>query len=295
VGSLVIFNVAEYARGAANIANSKVPPTYHVFKALHHDATGHFDVLLSSSRPAGYTGEWWELKPNTNFLFLRQVSYDWTKERDPTLSIERLDKPAARPPPDAAELEKRLRELEPAISKSLFLLLDHVEQMRKDGYINRLKPWDLANAGGVPKQFYYEGAYEFGPEEALLLEAKVPEGCANWSTILTNDLFETTDWYNHQSSLNGRQAVVDHDGVFRAVISDKDPGVSNWLDTAGYRSGSIQGRWNGCSAAPVPAVRKVAFADLHRLLPADTKTVTPEQRERILRDRRSYLQQRPLW
>lgn len=68
-----------------------------------------------------------------------------------------------------------------------------------------MKQWDLANAGGVPKQFYYEGAYEIGPDEALILEAKVPEGCAYWSTILTNNLFETTDWYNHQSSLDGTQ------------------------------------------------------------------------------------------
>ena len=48
----------------------------------------------------------------------------------------------------------------------------HVEQMCKEGYINRLQPWDLANAGGGPKQFCYEGgAYEVGPDETLILEA----------------------------------------------------------------------------------------------------------------------------
>jgi hypothetical protein len=129
----------------------------------------------------------------------------------------------------------------------------------------------------------------------LILEAEVPQSCVYWSTILTNDLFETTDWYNHQSSLNGTQAIVDSDGVFRAVISEKDPGVPNWLDTAGYRSGSIQGRWNGCSEQPVPSVRKVAFADLRRLLPQDTKLITPAERDKNIRDRRSHVQQRPLW
>ena len=38
---------------------------------------------------------------------------------------------------------------------------------------------------------------------------------------------------NRQSSLNGHQAVLDPDGVFRAVISARDPGVPNWLDTGG--------------------------------------------------------------
>jgi hypothetical protein len=293
LGTLVIFNVAQYARSSAD--NQKVPPIYNDFKSLQHDAAGHFDVILSPARPSGYAGDWWQLAPGTNFLFLRQVAYDWTTERDPTLSIERLDKPAARPRPTASDLEKRLRDLEPAISKSLYLLVDHVEQMRQKGYINRLKPWDLANSGGIPRQFYYEGAYEIGPDEALILEAEVPQSCVYWSTILTNDLFETTDWYNHQSSLNGTQAIVDSDGVFRAVISEKDPGVPNWLDTAGYRSGSIQGRWNGCSEQPVPSVRTVAFADLRRLLPQDTKLITPAERDKNIRDRRSHVQQRPLW
>jgi hypothetical protein len=70
---------------------------------------------------------------------------------------------------------------------------------------------------------------------------------------------------------------------------------SNWLDTAGYRSGSIQGRWNGCSAQPVPSVRKVASADVRHFLPAGTRVITAHQREQALRDRRSALQQRPLW
>jgi hypothetical protein len=71
--------------------------------------------------------------------------------------------------------------------------------------------------------------------------------------------------------------------------------VPNWLDTAGYPSGAIQGRWNECSATPIPTLRKVAIADVRHGLPAETPTVTAAQREQIVRDRRSQLQQRPLW
>jgi hypothetical protein len=124
---------------------------------------------------------------------------------------------------------------------------------------------------------------------------KVPEKCTYWSIILTNETYETTDWYNNQSSLNGTQASVDRDGVFRVVVSDKDPGVPNWLDTAGYPSGSVQGRRNECNAQPIPSVRKVALADVRRLLPAETPVVTRAQREQALRNRRAEVQQRPLW
>ena len=113
--------------------------------------------------------------------------------------------------------------------------------------------------------------------------------------ILTNDIYETTDWYNNQSSLNGTQARVDRDGIVRMVVADKDPGVPNWLDTAGYLSGAVQGRWTDCSATPIPAVRKVALADVRKSLPQETPAVTPVQREQAIRERRAQAQMRLLW
>src|SRR3546814_15046319 len=64
---------------------------YEDFAKLHKDASGHFDVILSPTRPAGYGGDWWQLDPKASFLMIRQVSADWTTERDPTISIERTD------------------------------------------------------------------------------------------------------------------------------------------------------------------------------------------------------------
>jgi hypothetical protein len=113
--------------------------------------------------------------------------------------------------------------------------------------------------------------------------------------ILTNDIDETTDWYNNQSSLNGAPARVDRDGILRVVVSAGDPGVPNRLDTAGYESGAIRGRWTECSANPILAVHKIPLNDVGRSLRADTPTVTLALREQALRDRRSLVQQRSLW
>jgi hypothetical protein len=88
---------------------------------------------------------------------------------------------------------------------------------------------------------------------------------------------------------------VDADGVVRYVVSAKDPGVPNWLDTSGYASGAIQGRWADCSSNPIPTVRKVDFLQIRDSLPSGTPTVTPHDREKNIRERRSQLQQRPLW
>jgi hypothetical protein len=294
-GSVRIFKLGQFGATPAKASTGISALAYHDFGDLHLDFLGRFDVILSPQRPSGYNGDWWQLQPGTSSLLLRQVDYDWARERDPRISVERLDKPVERPRPDAAELERRLRGLATAIGNSASFLVDHVETLRRDGYINRLREFDVSHLGGLVGQFYYEGAYELSPDEALILEAKVPEKCAYWSMILTNDIYETTDWYNNQSSLNGSQLRVDPDGIVRVVISDRDPGVPNWLDTAGYPSGAIQGRWNECSATPIPTLRKLPVADVQGALPADTPRVTPAQREQTVRDRRSQLQQRPLW
>ena len=96
-------------------------------------------------------------------------------------------------------------------------------------------------------------------DEALIVEATVPKQCVYRSMILTNELYETTDWYNNHSSLNDAQAAPDARWRTAIVVSAKDPGVPNWLDTAGYPTGVIQGRWFQCDTQPVPSIRKVAL------------------------------------
>jgi hypothetical protein len=119
--------------------------------------------------------------------------------------------------------------------------------------------------------------------------------CKYWSLILTNDLYQTTDWYNNQSSLNGAQARLDQDGLFRIVISAKDPGVPNWLDTAGNPTGAMQGRWLDCAGSPMPTVERVPLSKVRSLLPSETPVVTPAQRDAAIRDRRANVQLRRLW
>ncbi|MDY0069844.1 MAG: hypothetical protein RBR91_08020 [Porticoccaceae bacterium] len=259
------------------------------------DKGGDFSVIISPEKPAGYDGHWWQLDPQAVKLMLRQVGYDWAREEDTRIAIERLDTPAARPAPSAEQMNAALAELPTMIGNAATFFVAHVEKMRNEGYINKLKVYDLTQMSGLTGQSYYEGAYEIADDEALIVSVKVPELCKYWSLILTNDLYETTDWYNNHSSLNGAQARLDSDGYFRAVISAKDPGVHNWLDTAGFASGAIQGRWLECSGAPIPDVQKVALDEVKKHLPADTALVTPAEREDIIRARRAAFQQRRLW
>jgi hypothetical protein len=294
VGSLRIAKIGTMAPPSAD--GTIQASSYHDINSLKTDEDGTFDVLLSPSRPPGHTGDWWELDPRVHLLMLRQVAYDWSTERDPVISIERVDIPPTRPRPAAADLARRLQALAPGVSRTAMLLIDHVAQLQREGFVNKFKVWDVvSNYGGLFGQFYYECAYELQDGEALLIESDYPETCGYASLILTNQIFETTDWYNNHSSLNGAQWRLDTDGKLRVVVSATDPGVPNWLDTAGYPTGVVQGRWTECSSNPMPSARKVAVSDVAGMLPADTPRVTEQERERIIRDRRAWFQQRPLW
>jgi hypothetical protein len=295
-GSLRIATIGEMSPRILVDGTDQSTPikAYHDINSLNVDADNRFDVILSPERPAGYTGDWWQLQPTTTRLLLRMVNSDWEKEQDPTISIERVDAPAPRPRPSAAEMENRLRALPREIKFLATLFVDKVEQLRRDGYNNKLCVFDVSGMGGLKGQFYYEGAYELGDDEALVIEAKAPN-CLYRSIMLTNETYDTIDWYNNHSCLNGSQSQPDADGMLRYVVSARDPGVPNWLDTAGHPRGLIQGRWMNADAQPLPAVKKVLFSDVRKMLPPDTPVVTAQERNRMVRDRRAALQQRSLW
>ena len=258
------------------------------------DAQGRYSVLMGPKRPDGYTGEFWELDPKVARVMLRMVSSDWGHEAEPTIAIERVDRPLGSPRTPAPVLEQRLRALPQAVNMMALMFVDHVEKLRAEGFVNKLKVFNVPE-GALAGQFYYEGAFDLADDEALIIDSPVPKVCAYRSLILTNELYETIDWINNHASLNDAQALPDSDGRLRIVISPKDPGVKNWMDTAGHAKGVIQGRWTGCDSQPIPTVSKVKLKDVRKALPKDVATVTPEQREAILRARRAAQLDRPLW
>jgi hypothetical protein len=264
------------------------------FKTLPLDADGRFDVIIAPDKPADWNGAWWPLHPECEKFMLRIVGCRWGDEREPRFGIDRLDTPAPKGRPSLAQLAARFAEIPFTTRTCALAFPDKVEKMRET-LLNQLQVVDFSQMSGLQRQSYYEGAYDLAEDEALVTEVAIPDDVGYWSLILTNELYETTDWYNNQSSLNDTQAVVDGDRVFRAVISARDPGVHNWLDTAGYPRGAIQGRWFDTDQRPTPTIRKVKVGEVMSYLPADTRKVSSAERDAMLRRRRIDGHMRTLW
>lgn len=265
------------------------------FDSLQVDSNGNFEVVISPEKPAGLNGDWWPLDDNCEKFMIRIVSCDWGAEREPRFGIARLDVDEAKGRPSVDALRQAFGEMPGITAVCALAFPTHVHELRDQGFLNTLKVFDVSQMSGLQGQSYYEGAYELADDEALITEVKIPESYKYWSIILTNELYETTDWYNNQSSLNDMQGHVDSDGIFRTVISGRDPGVHNWLDTAGYSSGAVQGRWFGASEAPNPTMRKIKVSAILDELPEGAKRITSTERAIALRNRRLAAQKRAIW
>jgi hypothetical protein len=255
---------------------------------LEVDADGNFEVILSSDER---DGNWMRIEGDHPTLTVRHFFYDWNTEVQSSLDIERLG--------GRVEVHRRTVGPEVAVSRQLVALGDFVQDNLQfflqfggaappNGF---LPPIDRSAIGAAAENRPVIGRWELGPDEALILEVEPPEG-VYWSYSLGNPWWETIHYGRHQSSLNAHQVAVDSDGLVRVVLCGRDPGVANWLDTAGHSNGAMILRCVRTATAPTPNARVVSFNDIASALPIDTKRVTADERASVIEGRRRAVHER---
>jgi hypothetical protein len=256
------------------------------------EADGRFEIVVARERHAG---NWIPLAPGADTIWMRQFFYDWENERPASLWIDRIDHGVRAQPSGALDpgvFARRLDAVATHVEASVDLwLLTALAQ--RERFCNKFPPQAFGGTAMGAQAHQSAGTcyFRLAEDQALLIEVKPPEA-KYWSFSACNFWLESLDYANHQSSLNGFQAVLDGDGTFRAVLAHQDPGVANWLDTVGHREGSLIYRWNLAETAPVPSTRVVMLAELGRALPAETRRVTPAERAAAIERRREGARRR---
>ncbi len=261
---------------------------------LEMDADGSFEVVLSRDE---HDGNWMLIQGAHPTLTVRHFFYDWDSEVPSSLRIERIGERAgmsgatgatgAPVEPDVA-LSRQLAALGDFVHDNLKFFLQFGAAAPSNGF---LPPIDRTSIGAAAENKPVIGRWELGPDQALILEVEPPKG-VYWSFSVGNPWWETIHYGRHQSSLNAHQAAVDADGLVRVVLCGRDPGVANWLDTAGHSNGPMILRCVRTTTAPTPQTRLVAFDEVAAALPAQTKRVTPDERAVVLEQRRRAVQER---
>ncbi len=261
--------------GVASTANALVDE-------LTVDANGNFEVLLSAEE---HQGNWLPIEGAHPTLTVRHFFYDWDTEVPSTLQIERIGASVERNntaiDPDVV-VSRQLVALGDFVVDNLHFFLQFGAAAPPNGF---LPPIDYTAIGAAAENRPVIGRWELDSDEALILEVEPPLGIY-WSFSLGNPWWETIHYGRHQSSLNGHQAVVDPDGLVRMVACGRDPGVANWLDTAGFSNGAMILRCVRTVTAPTPRAKVVSFNDLVSALPADTRKIAHNERAAVIERRR---------
>ena len=282
--NLVDFQVNEGHYALGDVSTTKTQGSV-ILDDLDREADGSI-VLHLGGEPR--QRNWLGLREGARFFQLRQVFADWENERAADLRIERAGGPVMRPRVRTDQIAERVDLLRAWMSDggTLWRNMSQAMLSMPPNTLQIPDPQHSSQFSGLKGQAYGMGNFYCAADEAVLLEF-TPPPCRHWSVSLATWWWEAIDPATRQSSLNHAQAELDPDGVFRAVICHDDPGLVNWLDTAGHERGTCIARFVMAERSPIPSYRVVKRNDLEREVPADSPRIDAANREARLARRRS--------
>ncbi len=188
----------------------------------------------------------WRITPNSpSQLLIREVYNDWAQRRG-VVSIARTDTAGTAP----AALSRELIEKRYAVAARQLVQRVKTWLQFPQWFYNTLPANTMVaprlTPGGLATQYSSVGHFDLAPDQAMIIT--VPVSDAPYMGFQLGSLwYISLDYINHQTSLNGAQAQADPDDNIRIVVSDTNPGVTNWCETLGHRKGYLQFRWQRLS------------------------------------------------
>ncbi len=253
-------------------------------------ANGTYTITIGGTQPAGSAGNWLPTVPQTTLISVREAFNNWPDAVGDQLRIQTVGQTG--PPP--AQLTNQ--QLDTAIDAATSAVTQQASYWTTlwGSLLSSLPSNQVRTPsptqGGLAGQLSSLSHFDLTPGQALVVS--VGKSNAAYQGFEAADAFaQSLPYATHQSSLNATQAQVSSDGRYWFVVSPKDPGVPNWIDTEGYTQGFLFLRWQELTGALPPAddptSQMVALSAVRSALPAGTATVTPAQRKTALaaRDR----------
>ncbi|MBA9005040.1 hypothetical protein [Thermomonospora cellulosilytica] len=246
---------------------------------------GSYELRFGPPRPDAGPNHF-ALGEGSAMLIAREVYSDWQSERRGEIRIHRADTLGSAPPPVAPDkIAKRYDVAGRILLTRLRTFLAFPEWHYLSLPVNTMTE-PRRTPGGLATQYSSVGHYDLDDDQVMVIT--VPASDAPYQGFQLGSMwYVSLDYINHQTSLTRDQARVDPDGMIRLVVSERDPGLANWIERTGHRRGILQIRWQRLSrelnAGDGPTVEIMPFDELPRRLPHhDRQRVTPDQwRERI--------------
>jgi hypothetical protein len=214
-------------------------------------------------------------------LIVREVYDDWGSEERGRLRIQRLDTAGQpRPALTPERVAKRYGVAAKMLVGRINTWFAFPEWFTYKEPVNTLTA-PRPTPGGLASQYSSIGHYDLRDDQALVVTVPIAT-CAYQGIQIGSRWYVSTDYEHHQTSLTKAQTRVDPDGRARYVVSERDPGIANWLEACGHPQGVMMLRWQRLShlldATDGPQVEVVAFDEVAAHLPFHAENrVTPQE------------------
>ncbi|MBV8788191.1 MAG: DUF1214 domain-containing protein [Mycobacterium sp.] len=257
---------------------------------LFVDDDGEFELYIGGPERGP---NWLPTTAGSRKLFIRQ-GFDRWDELPAQIRIERIDMDSPKPLPTPEDMVEAMRWAGDFVTG---LMSDWPEFPFTYGGVDASRPnafphvdaTDADNKRGRAAANMY---WELCDDEALIIEFDAHDGL--WMLTNMGPFFNSMDYLYRPVSYTPSRTKADRDGRIRLVMTHRDPGVHNWLDTQGFSCGNVTYRHMLEGQPVVLNTRVVKHHDVLGALPADTAMVGPAERaaamwERFHAIRRRYV------
>ncbi len=252
---------------------------------------GSVELIVSATE---HPGNWLPMGRSTRRIQVRQIFTDWDTQQPGWFDIERIDRSTDYPAELSADrMAEMMGEISRWVGHSTTYWNDYQRDIRRRVSPNTIDAPSAQEGGGIGIRYGF-GWWQLEPDRALVVTF-APPPAKYWSIQPYNaGWFEALDYRNRQTTINNAQAEVGGDGLIQVVISSVDPGVANWIDTAGQAEGQLIYRWiwaddataAAAPATPAPACVVVSLSDLGPGTPVDRAAIVRARRTSVARRHR---------
>ncbi|SNR72120.1 Protein of unknown function [Haloechinothrix alba] len=218
-------------------------------------------------------------------LVVREAYSDWSTERSGRIRIHRADTLGSSPEPTSSTrlTAKRYEVAGKMLVNRLKTFLAFPEWHYLHLPVNIMTE-PRPTPGGLTTQYSSVGHFELDDDQVMVITVPAaPKEDAPYQGFQLGSMwYISLDYINHQTSLTADQARVDPDGMIRYVVSERDPGLANWIERTGHRRGYLQIRWQRLArelgAGDGPQVEVLGLDELPQRLPYhERQRVTAEE------------------
>lgn len=206
-------------------------------KDLQLDKDGRFEIFVDSDEPGGRANHI-KTDSSAHEFYIRDVIFDWERDRPNELTIERL----------GSEVSRRSYE------EDIQLAADYMHK-----WATNTTRWnnqalnksandfsftiDRDTDGALRNQVYIMGHFKLDdPQQLIVLDIDMG-GAEYFIAPITNIWGTSNAIVSRNGCLNKHQSTANADGSYTFALSLSDPGIANWLDPTDMDEGILTLRW----------------------------------------------------